>query len=58
MSTRWQYKVIEVKPAFFGKSGERLQDELNKWGTQGWELVEVLQAQALDTYRLFLKKEA
>lgn len=58
MNARWQYKVVEVSPAFFGKSGEKLQDELNKLGMQGWELVEVIQAQALDTYRMFMKKEA
>ncbi len=57
MSTRWSYKVIELKPKLFaGSLGSRAQQELDKLGPQGWELVSALQASPIDTLRLFLKK--
>lgn len=57
MSIRWSYKVIEVKTKLFaGSLGERSQQELDKLGAQGWELVSVVQASPIDTLRLFLKK--
>lgn len=57
MSTRWNYKVVELKLKLFaGSLGERVQQELDKLGTQGWELVSVVQASPVDTLRLYLKK--
>ena len=41
---------------FGGKLGDRVQQELDKLGPQGWELVSVVQAGPADTLRLFLKK--
>lgn len=59
MSTRWSYKVVELKPKLFaGTLGTRAQQELDKLGAQGWELVSALQAGPMDTLRLFLKKAA
>lgn len=57
MSTRWSYKVVELPLKLFGgKLGDRVQQELDKLGPQGWELVSVVQAAPADTLRLFLKK--
>ena len=41
-SKRWQYPVIEVKSAVMGGfKTEKLQEELNRAGAQGWELVNI-----------------
>lgn len=54
MSTRWSYKVVEVKPGFLGLKTDVIQDALTQLGLQGWELVTV---QPVGTIvRLFLKK--
>ena len=59
MSQRWSYKVVELPLKLFGgKLGERAQQELDKLGPQGWELVSVVQSGPADTLRLFLKKAA
>lgn len=56
MSKRWQYKVIEIEVHVFGKSmTERALAELNRMGSQGWELSGV--AGSEHRWRLFLKKE-
>ncbi|MEJ7745988.1 MAG: DUF4177 domain-containing protein [Luteimonas sp.] len=40
MSQRWSYKVVEVPVKLFaGQLGNRVQQELDKLGPQGWELV-------------------
>jgi len=45
MSTRWTYLVVEAKTGMMGGfKNETLQDELNKLGKQGWELVNVVHA--------------
>jgi hypothetical protein len=46
MSQRWSYQVIEIKPGFINWTGriaaDTIQTELNKQGTLGWELVQVI----------------
>ena len=43
MSKRWTYQVIEVKPGLMGGlKHEELQNELNRQGAQGWELVNII----------------
>ena len=43
MSTRWQYQVVEVKPALMGNfKAEAVQEALARQGQLGWELVEVV----------------
>lgn len=54
MSTRWSYKVVELKSSFLGLKAEAVQQALNQWGLQGWELVSV-QNQGLNL-RLYLKR--
>ena len=59
MSQRWSYKVVELPLKLVGgKLGDRVQQELDKLGPQGWELVSVVQAGPADTLRLYLKKAA
>ncbi|MGH8027320.1 MAG: DUF4177 domain-containing protein [Pseudoxanthomonas sp.] len=59
MSTRWSYNVVEIKLQLFGpKMTERAQEELNRLGAQGWELVSAVHSEAADSIRLFLKKPA
>lgn len=59
MSQRWSYKVVEFPIRLFaGKLGDRVQQELDRLGPQGWELVSVVQTSAVDALRLYLKKPA
>lgn len=39
MSRRWSYKVVELKAAFLGLKAEAMQQVLNQFCLQGWELV-------------------
>lgn len=58
MSSRWQYKVVELPyKVFGGKVTERAQAELDKLGQQGWMLVSVVQSHYADALRMFLRKE-
>lgn len=59
MSTRWNYHVVEIKFQLFGKPmTDRAQEELNRLGAQGWELVSSVQSNSADSIRLFLKRPA
>ncbi len=59
MSTRWQYKVVDLPYRLFGgKLAERAQAELDRLGALGWELVSVVQSSPADSLRMFLKKES
>ena len=59
---RWSYQVVEITPRIsFWKSGpiglsQHIQDELNRQGMQGWELVSVTQTPAQRGVRLYLKR--
>jgi len=58
MSDRWSYKVLELKLKLFGGSmSSRLEDELNRLGKQGWELVSIIQTNSIEPIRCVLKKE-
>lgn len=40
--TQWKYQVSEIAPQLLGSSvSERIREELDKLGPQGWELVAV-----------------
>jgi len=57
MTIRWSYKIVELKVKLFGGSlTERVQQELDKLGPLGWELVSVVQASPVDTLRMYMKK--
>ncbi|WP_368562150.1 DUF4177 domain-containing protein [Pseudoxanthomonas sp. UTMC 1351] len=58
MSKRWSHKVIEVSYKLFGgKLNDRVQEELDKMGAQGWELVSATSGHDYSV-RLFFKREA
>lgn len=58
MSKRWNHKVIEVPYKLFaGKLNDRVQEELDKMGAQGWELVSVCTSGHDYSLRLFFKRE-
>ena len=43
MSTRWKYQVVEVKPTLMGGfKQEQVQAELDRQGSLGWELVQIV----------------
>lgn len=54
---RWSYKVVTLKPSFFGGAPKDLQDTLNAMGAQGWELVNTVQNR-LQMLILFFKRPA
>jgi len=56
---RWIYQVVEITPSFFrlGGKAERIQEELNRLGAQGWELVAVSgSGRPLQPAQMFLKR--
>ncbi len=53
---RYVYQVVEIKPGIWGLKSQRISDELNRLGAQGWELVTALQPNGVSSLRLFLKK--
>ncbi|MDH5829091.1 DUF4177 domain-containing protein [Luteimonas sp. M1R5S18] len=55
MSKRWQYKIVELKPAFLGLRASVIEEKLVQLGAQGWELVSVTPNGV--AVRLYLKKE-
>ena len=60
MSRNWKYLVVEVKTGLMGGFKlETLQDELDKHGRAGWELVNVVHATpTVSSPTLVFKKEA
>lgn len=59
MSDRWQYQVVEFKPAMLGSiKRDEVQDELDKLGAQGWELVSMTPTMPLNHLLAVLKREA
>lgn len=59
MSKRWTYLVIEVKTTMMGSfKRDALQEELERHGRLGWELVNVVHAYpTLSSPTLIFKKE-
>lgn len=58
---RWRYQVVEVKAASLWSQvvkTEQLQAELDRHGSQGWELVTTLPAQYPTGVRLLFKRPA
>ena len=56
-SQRWQHLVVEVKARFLGNSIEHVQQELDKQGALGWELVAVTHPHSTYTVHLFFKRQ-
>ena len=59
MSKQWKYLVVEVKTGMMGGfKMEALQEELDKHGRAGWELVNVVHAfPTMSSPTLIFKKE-
>ncbi len=59
MSKQWKYLVVEVKTGLMGNfKKETLQEELDKQGKLGWELVNVVHATpTISSPTLVFKKE-
>ena len=59
MSKRWNYLVVEVKTSMMGSFKlEALQEELDKQGRAGWELVNIVHATpTVSSPTLIFKKE-
>ena len=57
---RWTYQILEMMPTFFrGRvPAAQMQDELNRLGAQGWELVSVARTgvRATGVVQLYLKR--
>lgn len=53
---RWNYRVVTIKPGTFKKQDDKnveIEDQLNRLGTEGWELINVIQnAGSYPTYYL------
>ena len=60
MSKRWSYLVVEVKTSLLGSFKlELLQEELDRHGRAGWELVNIVHATpTVSSPTLIFKKEA
>lgn len=61
MSKRWTYLTIEIKRGITWTGTiqrEKMQEELNRHGAQGWELVNVVMPTNLTPPVLVFKKEA
>ena len=60
MSKQWKYLVVEVKTGMMGGfKMEALQEELDKHGRAGWELVNVVHSMpGYSSPTLLFKKEA
>ncbi|MDI9240532.1 DUF4177 domain-containing protein [Lysobacter sp. LF1] len=55
----WTYQVIEIVPRMLGPAvSERLQEELDRLGAEGWELVSVIPVTPFDHLRAVLKRPA
>jgi len=44
--TKWEYKVMKQSIGIKGFRAEDIEEELNLWGEEGWELVGVTRYQA------------
>lgn len=59
MNDRWQYKIVEIPYRMFSaKQSERAQEQLDRHGQMGWELVSTVQTTSFEPIRLFMKKRA
>lgn len=53
---RFSYQILELKSGFWGVKTERVSEELNRLGAQGWELVASLPPNGVAPIRLVLKR--
>jgi len=56
---RWNYRVITIKPGTFKKQEDKnleIEDQLNRLGSEGWDLVSVVSATGAHP-QFFLKRK-
>lgn len=53
---RWTYKIIKIKLGFLGFNPKAAEDEINRLGKEGWELVGAFQAYGQNGPTLFFKR--
>lgn len=59
-TTRWEYKVIGIKPANvlkFLPEPEQIEERLNPLGRDGWELVSVIGGSGVISLAFCLKRQ-
>jgi hypothetical protein len=44
--TKWEYKVLKAGMGIKGVNAEEVEEELNLWGEEGWELVSLERQQS------------
>jgi hypothetical protein len=55
---RWVYKVVTTRIGFLGMKSDAIEDDMNKLGRDGWELVSVVQQIGQSGPTLFFKRPA
>lgn len=55
---RWIYKIVRVKFGTFRFNPDAAEDQMNKLGRDGWELVSTYQAYGESGPTLFFKRPA
>ena len=56
MKPHWEYKVIDIIPQITGTPGQKVEETLNQFGREGWELVSALRCSLMEPTRLYLKR--
>ena len=52
----WEYRVITAGSTFKTNKDEEVQEFLNQWGTEGWELVAVHILENTGKIRIYAKR--
>jgi hypothetical protein len=55
---RFTYHVVDLKAGMWGLKAAKVQEELNRLGAQGWELVSAQPTPGQFGMRLILKRES
>lgn len=58
MSRRWKYLAVELSTSWTGAlKAQKTQEELDKYGAQGWELVNIIATSTGHSPVMVFKKE-
>jgi len=53
---KWEYRVEDLGSLLKGPRDQELQDLLDEWGSEGWEVIAVTQDSGTSKVRLFAKR--
>jgi hypothetical protein len=56
-SELWEYRVESMGSAFKGLKDEEIQDMLDEWGEQGWEVINLIQTSGCNKVRIVAKRK-